>query len=81
MFFIMCCKKEESEGEVCSVDHRETYPVIISVDQRAGIMICHHAHDLHIMPRPKCWTADLLVVKDGVLQCECEEMACSSNAE
>ena len=25
-----------------SVDHRETYPVIISVDQRAGIMICHH---------------------------------------
>ena len=41
----MCCKKEKSEGEVCSVDHRETYPVIISVDQRAGIMICHHAHD------------------------------------
>ena len=37
MFFIMCCKKEESEGEVCSVDHRETYPVIISVDQRERV--------------------------------------------
>ena len=54
VFFIMCCKKEESEGGVCSVDHRETYPVIISVDQRAGIMICHHAGVVWKQWRPWC---------------------------